>query len=243
MDSDLGPGVRRLAEQSLWTTACTAAEVTPAGFRALRDQGLYLVRLDLAGVAGNPVTVRELVVAVQVLRRLGILVEYGVDLFAGTPRFAGVRAKVAMLREIVADGTTPAGFAVGALEEDCSPWLAAYRDRLASAAGPWLRTGGLSRRLAAAWTELVVTERLLPAMRGVAAHRIALQRLTLRSNTELLNLVSASAREYEASGATQLLDDELIAPRAALLAESMLALRNHFRETNAPALLAAGATC
>ncbi|MGC4937388.1 hypothetical protein [Kribbella sp. DT2] len=224
-----------LLGQVLWSTTCTAADVSAANFQQLRDSGLFLTEVNLNGVAGDPAQVRELVLAVQVLRSLGILVEYDLDLFAGTPRFAGVRDKVAMLRAMVGDGSTPAYFTTAAIEADCSPWLAGYRQRLDPAVQPWLGAGGLSQQLADAWAEILLAERLLLGLRGGAAHRIALQRLTLRSNTELLNLVTTSAREFEMSGGTQLLDDELVGPRAELLSQTMLALRNRFWAANTPA--------
>ncbi|MEV6284078.1 hypothetical protein [Kribbella sp. NPDC051770] len=221
-----------LLGQVLWSTTCTAYDVAPANFQQLRDSGLFLARVDLSGVAGDATRVRELVLAVQVLRSLGILVEYDLDLFTGTPRFAGVRDKVAMLRAMVGDGSTPAYFTTAAIEADCSPWLAGYRQRLDPAVRPWLGDGGLSQQLADAWAEILLAERLLLGLRGGAAHRIALQRLTLRSNTELLNLVATSAREFETSGGTRLLDDELVGPRAELLTQTMLALRNRFWSAN-----------
>lgn len=222
-----------LLGQVLWSTTCTATDVTTANFRQLRDSGLFLVHVTLNGIPGEPARVRELVLAVQVLRSLGVLVEYDLDLFAGTPRFAGVRDKVAMLRAMVGDGSTPAYFTTAAIEADCSPWLAGYQQRLAPAVRPWLGTDGLSHQLAEAWAEILLGERLLLGLRGGAAHRIALQRLTLRSNTELLNLVATSAREFETSGDTRLLDDELVGPRAELLTATMFALRNRFWTANA----------
>jgi len=68
----------------LWSTSCTPADVSPAGFQKLRDSGLFLTKLDLSGVAGDASRLRQVVLAVQVLRRLGILVEYELDLFGGS---------------------------------------------------------------------------------------------------------------------------------------------------------------
>ncbi|TDO54398.1 hypothetical protein EV643_101187 [Kribbella sp. VKM Ac-2527] len=237
--------VKRLAAEGLlghvlWSTSCTPRDVAAGPFTALRDNGLFLARIDLSGVAGDPVKLRDVVLAVQMLRRLGILVEYELDLFAGSPRFAGVREKVAVLREVVADGTIPAVFTAEPIDGDCSPWLDGYRARLAVAVEPWFGAGGLTGRLAEAWAEIVVGERLRLGLRGVAAHRIALQRLTLRSNTELINLVTTSAREYELDGQTHLLDQELIKPSTDLLTETMVALRNGFLSANGAALLAGG---
>jgi hypothetical protein len=225
-----------LLGQVLWSTSCTSADVSAGAFPRLRDAGLFLVGLDLAGVSGNPGRLTELVTAVQLLHRLGILVEYDLDLFGGSPRFAAVRNNVAMLRAIVGDGNTPAVFRSTPADGNCSPWLETFRRRVTDAVAPWLEEGGLADQLAEAWAEVLVAERLLLGLYGVAAHRIALQRLTLRCNTELLNLVAASAADFEASGETALLDQDLIAPRCARLSETMIALRNGFQSANAPAL-------
>lgn len=222
----------------LWSTSCTVDDVSAGAFRWLSDAGLFLVRLQLGDVGGDPVRLGELLTAVQTLRQLGILIEYDLDLFGGSPRFAVVRDNLAVLRVVVADGTTPAAFRPAPAGGTGSPWLETFQRRLAVAVSPWLAAGGLSDELAEAWAELVVGERLLLGLRGVAAHRIALQRLTLRCNTDLLSLVATSAADFEASGDTSLLDQDLIGPRCARLEESMLALRNGFLETNAPALQA-----
>ncbi|HEY0692326.1 MAG TPA: hypothetical protein VGD71_25195 [Kribbella sp.] len=222
----------------LWSTSCTPGDVSTDVFQSLRDTGLFLVRLDLSGIPAEPLRLRELLVAVQTLRRAGILVEYDLDLFGQSPRFAKVRERLAMLQVIVADGSTPAVFSIPADGAVCSPWMDTYRRRLGEALEPWLGEQGLADQLAEAWAEIVVAERLLLGLRGVAAHRIALQRLTLRINTELLNLVSSTAREFETAGDTTLLSPEVITPRATALTDSMVALRNRFLCNNAPVLLA-----
>lgn len=225
-------------DSDLWSRSCTPQEIAAEDFQGLSARGLYRARLDLTGIAGDPVRLRELQVAVQTLRRIGILVEYDLDLFGGSPRFATVRDNVALVRAIVADGTTPAIFTVSPGSGLCSPWLDAYRERVGAAVQPWLT--GLSLRLAEAWAEIVVGERQHLGLNGVAAHRIALQRLTLRSNTELLNLVADSAREYELNGDTPLLEHDLVGPRVASLTEILAALRDRFQAGNTLPLSRAG---
>ncbi len=218
---------------AVWRAVCTPGSVVTGDFHELSDPGLFLVRLDLSGIGSDPARLRELVVAVQILRRARLLVEYELDLFGGSPRFATVRENVAILRAVVADGTTAATFTIKPPSGRCSPWVDEYRERLKAVAEPWLT--GLSDQLADDWTEVVMGERQIHGPSGVAAHRIALQRLTLRSNTELLNLVADSAREFELTGETRLLDQDLVAPRINLLTESMLALRNRFLAARAAA--------
>jgi hypothetical protein len=219
-------------DSDLWSRSCTPREVATEDFAGMSGRGLYRVRLELTGIACDPVRLRELQVAVQTLRRIGILVEYELDLFdGGTPRFASVRDNVALIRAIVADGTTPATFTVSPGSGGCSPWLDGYRERVAGTVQPWLT--GLSARLVQAWSEMVIGERRQLGQSGVAAYRIALQRVTLRSNTELLNLVADSAREYELTGGTQLLEHDLVAPRIASLTEILVALSNRFEKAQA----------
>ncbi|GAA1555064.1 hypothetical protein GCM10009789_05640 [Kribbella sancticallisti] len=222
-----------------WRPTCTPRSVVAGEFRQLNSPGLMLVRLDLTGIAGEPGRLRELVVAVQLLRRARLLVDYELDLFGGSPRFATIRENLAVLRAIVADGTTAATFTIRPTDGQCSPWVDEYRERLKASIGPWLTR--LSDELADDWAEVVMGERQIYGPSGVAAHRIALQRLTLRSNTELLNLVADSAREFELTGDTRLLDDEFVRPRITLLTESMLALRNRFLTARAAAQASAAA--
>ncbi len=216
----------------LWSTTCTPHDVDAVAFRALRDSGLYLVRLELDGIAGDAARLREVVVAVHRLRQLGLLAAYDLDLFAGASRFAIVRDNLTLLRTIVADGTIPAAFRTGPV--DGSPLLQGFRDELSDAITGWI---GLAGQLADAWADVVVGERLLLGLKGVAAHRIALQRVTLRANLELLDLVEHSIRDYEISGSTSLLTPELIGPRVDRLTDTMLALRNRFLGANAESLL------
>jgi hypothetical protein len=219
-----------LLGQVLWSTSCVAADVTVPRFHWLYDAGLILVRLDLDSSAAD---LRELVTAVQTLHRLGILVEYEVDLFGRSPRFASIRSSLAVLTAICGDGTTPARFRPGSLVDDCSPWLARFQHRLAIAVEPWLAEDGLSSRLATAWAELVVAERLLLGLTGVAAHHIAMQRLTLRSNMDLLSLVTRSAADFELTGDTDHLDVEHIAKRCAVLDRAITDLQTSFVTANA----------
>ncbi|QNE19457.1 hypothetical protein F1D05_17980 [Kribbella qitaiheensis] len=83
-----------------------------------------------------------------------------------------------------------------------------------------------------AWAVVLTGERLRLRLNGVAAHRIALQRVTLRSNTELLIMVADSAREFESTGVSRRLDPDLTAPRIAALTQVIIALDNKFLDAN-----------
>ncbi len=222
----------------LWSTDCSTDDVEQRAFRPLAEAGLFLVRLDL-GTPGSEARRRQACTAVQVLRQLGILVDYEFDL-AGTtaPRFDTLHANLAYLAAIVCDGSTPLMFRWPVPDASaCSPWLAAYRDRLAGVIGPWLGENGLSAQLSEAWADLVVAERLLRGLSGVAAHRIALQRLTMRCNSELVTLVSRSADDFERYGASPLLDPVNLQARCDGLGRALNQLRTVFLDANAGALI------
>lgn len=220
-----------------WTTGCTPAQVELRCFRRLSEAGLFLVRLDLGGRPG-PDRLRTASAAMQTLGQLGILVEYDVELFGPTPRFSTVLEAAGFLRSIVCDGSTPARFGLPiAPGLSYSPWLGHYLERLRPAVEPWLGDEGLSAQLAEAWAEVVVAERLLRGLADIAAHRIRLQRLTMRSNTELLGLVEAGARDFERYGDSERLDPAAIAPSSLSLAVGVRALRDAFVAANAHALI------
>ncbi|HEY3003053.1 MAG TPA: hypothetical protein VGJ44_11965 [Kribbellaceae bacterium] len=224
----------------LWSTDCAIEDVDVRDFRRMSEAGMFLVRLDL-GLPGGPAQRRAAVTAVQVLRRLGVLVEYDFDLVAPVARFDVVRRNLDYLASVVCDGSTPLTFRWPVPEPSgCSPWLAAFRERLAATIGPWLDESGLAARLTGAWADLVVSERLLHNVAGVAAHRIALQRLTMRCNAELLSLVSRSARDFESRGDSALLDAENLRARCAGLGRVLDALQARFLEANAGTLIRSG---
>jgi hypothetical protein len=223
----------------LWSTDCSVADVDPAAFRTLSDAGLFLVHLDLSGRSDQDK--RQACTAVQVLRRLGILVEYDFDLAGPVQRFDAIHENLGYLAAVVCDGSVPLVFRWPVpVTASCSPWLAAYRDRLATVIGPWLGEGGLSARFAEAWADLAVAERMLRGLTGLAAHRIALQRLTMRSNSELVRLVSRSARDFEQCGDTALLEAANISGRCAGIGRTLDQLRMTFLDANADALIRSG---
>jgi hypothetical protein len=222
----------------LWSTDCSVDDVEQRAFRRLTDAGLFLVRLDL-GTHGPVARSRQACSAVQVLRHLGVLVEYEFDICGTTtPRFDTLHANLAYLASIVCDGSTPLVFRWPVPDRSrCSPWLAAYRDRLAAVIGPWLDETGLSARLSEAWADVVVAERLLRGLSGVAAHRIALQRLTMRCNTELATLVARSADDFERYGDSALLETANIQARCSGLGRALDQLSIAFLNANADALI------
>ena len=107
--------VARLGDEGLlghvlWSTSCAPRDVDADVFRDLRDSGLYLVRLELDGIAGDAARLRELVVVVHSLRQLGLLVTYDLDLFDGR-----LREKLVCCARSWPNGTIPAVLRCGPL--------------------------------------------------------------------------------------------------------------------------------
>jgi hypothetical protein len=135
-----------LIGQVVWQLRCRPEQVEAELFGSLRDAGLFLVALR-AGDAE----------AIGILKSLGLLYECDV-------------ADVALLREVMADGSAapPVG------------------------SGAWR---GLSRRLNRAWVEVTVIERLVGHLDGMARYRRELAALTATSNDELFRHLDESGGE------------------------------------------------
>lgn len=220
----------------LWSTDCGVTDVEPVAFKQLSEAGLFLVHLDLSG------TDRVVAcTAVQILRRLGVLVEYDFDVVGPVQRFDTLHANLVYLAAVVCDGSVPLSFRWPVPDRGtCSPWLAAYRDRLGDVIGPWLGESGLSSRLSDAWADLTVAERMLRGLTGIAAHRIALQRLTMRCNSELVSLVSRSATDFELYGDSPLLSSANLEARCAGHNRDLDRLRAEFLDANTAAPIRSG---
>jgi hypothetical protein len=96
---------------------CRADSVDPEIFAAMRDAGLYLVYMGLE--SGNEeglktlhkqVTVEQNLRAVQMLKQVGLLFEFGFMLFDPGSTLQSVRANLNFLRTILADGCAAAVF-------------------------------------------------------------------------------------------------------------------------------------
>ncbi|HZO68895.1 MAG TPA: hypothetical protein VFB74_28210 [Kribbellaceae bacterium] len=193
----------------------------PGGSRSAQD---VVVRVDIP-IDDDPEALTTTAAAVRTMHAEGVLVEYDFDLYHPVARFSTVQGNVRILRSIVCDGTLPAVFSL--LSEpgrSCSPWFEKYHRRLTVAVRPWLRERGFSVRLHDAWLELTLAERMVRQPPSVAAHKIALQRATMRSNTILLDLVAESARDFDRHGESGLLDRELIGQRTSALQRQIDAL-------------------
>ncbi len=259
----------------LWKISCRADEIDESLFAEMRDAGLYLVYLGLesgspAGLAAlnKKVTVAVNQRAVAILKRLGILFEFGFMMFDPASTFTSIRENVAFLRGIVGDGTTAATFCrmlpyggtpiearlrgEGRLKGDIAnpdydfpdSRLDACHHRLNAALAGWvLGAEALSPTINWAWHEIAVIERLFPPLPGLGDYADFLRNLTRSANARLFAAVEAGVaasevEDGEADGWNHEVEMELTA-EAASISETLLARRNAFVADNQDRLLSA----
>jgi anaerobic magnesium-protoporphyrin IX monomethyl ester cyclase len=249
---------RGLSRRSIWKISCRAEYVEPDLFERLRDAGLYLVYLGLESgsaeglnVLNKQMTVETNLRAVEMLKELGLLVEYGFMLFDPSSTFESVRQNTQFLRKILADGSGGAVFCrmlpyggtpirdrlrdEGRLRGDVrNPdydfldlRLNRYHDLLNRAVAPWIHGEGLSHQLNWAWHEVFIIDRLVGALSGLDGYKEQLAALCRHSNDVLLDFVDDTAVAFERGDERALRSGRLVKPRADL-GDALLALRNRF---------------
>ena len=108
---------RGLHERAIWKISCRAEYVETDLFSHLKDAGLYLVYMGLESgseegleVLNKRISVDTNLQAVQTLKDLDVLVEYGFMLFDPSTTFDSIQTNVEFLRTILADGSGGAVF-------------------------------------------------------------------------------------------------------------------------------------
>jgi anaerobic magnesium-protoporphyrin IX monomethyl ester cyclase len=258
-----------LVGEVIWKISCRAEYVEPELFAMLRDAGLYLVYMGIESgtEAGLEVLHKQLDVAtnrhaIQVLKDLDLLFEYGFMLFDPSSSFDSIRANLHFMRDIIGDGSAGATFCrmlpyggtpirarldeEGRLRGDVTrpdytfldPRLDEFHRLLDGAAGHWIHGEGVSHRLNWAWHEFTVARRLVDGLQGVAEYRRELATLTARSNDQLLAWVEDVSREFERGDASQL-SASVTMPWCRELDEDLLEIRDAFFWRNRDLLLTA----
>lgn len=225
-----------LSENCVWKISCRAEYVDLDVFSKLRNAGLFLVYLGLEsgneeGLAtlNKEMTPEQNLLAVEKLKQLDILANYGFMLFDPSSSFDSIRRNIDFLRRIFGDGHSAAAFArmlpyggtpireslrhEGRLRGDITNPDYDFRDlrindyyrQLSNVTGPWLDKQGLSCILNYAWYEFAVVKRLVPDISNVDAYHNALRSLTAESNERLFGLVENSSLAFE-SGDRQIFD-------------------------------------
>lgn len=258
-----------LVGRVIWKISCRAEYVEPELFALLREAGLYLVYMGIESgtEAGLDVLHKQIDVAtnrhaIEVLKDLDLLFEYGFMLFDPASSFESIRANLEFLRSIIGDGSAGATFCrmlpyggtpirarlaeEGRLRGDVTrpdytfldPRLDRFHRLLDGAAGHWIHGEGVSHRLNWAWHELTVARRLVDGLEGLAEYRRQLAALTARSNEQLLDWVDQASRAFE-RGDAALLSAAVTMPWCRQLDADLLEIRDAFVWRNQDELLAA----
>jgi len=212
-----------LPERVIWKMNCRADAVDRDLFIKMRDAGLYLVYMGLESgseqgleTLHKQITVEQNLRAVDILKSIGLMWEYGFMLLDPSSTFESVRENLNFLRTILDDGCLPVTFCrmlpydgtpikdelvrTGRLRGDiCNPdydfldpRLADFYEGLTSVVNVrgWIHgLEAVTLQLATAWHEVAVMERLFPALPGMAAYQTSLRRITKKSNELLLSIV------------------------------------------------------
>ncbi|MBV8196823.1 MAG: B12-binding domain-containing radical SAM protein, partial [Candidatus Eremiobacteraeota bacterium] len=106
-----------LADRVIWKINCRADAVDPELFAEMRDAGMFFVYMGLESgtdeglrTLNKLITVEQNVHAVELLKKLDILFDFGFMLLEPSTTFDSIFENVRFLRRIVGDGYAPAEF-------------------------------------------------------------------------------------------------------------------------------------
>jgi len=249
----------------IWKINARADAIDADLFAEMREAGLYYVYMGLESgseeglVALNKsITVEQNLRAVETLKRLGLIFDFGFMLLDPSSSFASILQNVAFLRRIVGDGYMAAEFcrmipydgtpikeqlaAEGRLRGDvCNPDYDFLDPRLAEfyvAVNELLNMTGwihglraLSPQLKYAWHEVAVLERLYSSVRDLEGYRATLRDLTAASNAVLFEVVEDLARTVQ-QGGRPARSAEALRDDCARFAAGLLETRNDFIRRN-----------
>jgi radical SAM superfamily enzyme YgiQ (UPF0313 family) len=254
----------------IWKINCRADAVDRELFIAMRDAGLYSVYMGLESgteegleTLHKQITVEQNINAVNLMKNIDLMFEYGFMLLDPSSTFESVRENLNFLRTIVGDGCLPVTFCrmlpydgtpikdelvrTGRLRGDvCNPdydfldpRLAAFYEGLTNVVNVtgWIHGfRALSSQLTWAWNEVVVMERLFPLLPGMFKYKEALREITKRSNDLLLRVVEDLSYVYSDGRENPWDPEEVEAYRESFL-NDLLMERNAFVFQNQAILL------
>src|SRR5688572_28117869 len=211
-----------LSRKVIWKMNCRADAVDRDLFIRMRDAGLYLVYMGLESgteegleTLHKQITLAQNLKAVEVLKSIGLMWEYGFMLLDPSSTFESVRANLNFLRTILVDGCHPVTFCrmlpydgtpikeelvrTGRLRGDvCNPDYDFLDPRLADFyagltrvvnVNGWIHgMEGVTVQLDCAWNEVAVMQHLFPTLRGMAQYIKSLRRITKKCNNLLLQV-------------------------------------------------------
>src|SRR5262249_10311879 len=219
-----------LSRKVIWKMNCRADAVDRDLFIRMRDAGLYLVYMGLESgseqgleTLHKQITVEQNIKAVNTLKSIGLMFEYGFMLLDPSSTFESIRENIGFLRTILGDGCLPVTFCrmlpydgtpikdelvrTGRIRGDvCNPDYDFLDPRigefyealtkLVSLTG-WIHgLKAVTTQLTWAWHEVATMERLFPELPGFAEYKETLRGITKRSNELLLRVVEDLASQF-----------------------------------------------
>lgn len=261
-----------LPGRAIWKINCRADVVEPELFADMRDAGLYLVYMGLesgseAGLETlhKQITVEQNLRAVQTLKELGLMFEFGFMLFDPSTTFESVRENIAFLRAIVGDGSAAAVFCrmipydgtpikatlarEGRLRGGvCDPDYDFLDDRLdayyyelkriVDVTG-WIHGyNALSPSINFAWNEVAILERLFPTLPDADDYKATLREITRATNALLFQVVEDLSYAHS-DGCPHSWSADHLQAEAALFLNRMIGARTEFVGRHQDVLMAA----
>lgn len=254
----------------IWKMNCRADVVERELFLKMREAGLYLVYMGLESgseeglkTLHKQITVAQNVAAVDLLKSIDLMWEYGFMLLDPSSTFESVRENLGFLRTIVGDGCLPVTFCrmlpydgtpikdalvqSGRLRGDVNnpdydfldPRLAEFYEGLTSVVNVrgWIHgLEAVTLQLSTAWHEVAVMRRLFPALPGMSAYTKKLRRITSDSNRLLIGIVEDLSYVFSDGKENPWIPDEVEASRKNIL-EEFITERDAFVAKNESILL------
>ena len=259
-----------LVGKIIWKINCRADVVETELFSILRDAGLYLVYMGLESgseegldVLNKGLSVEQNLNAVNTLKSIGLMFQYGFMLFDPSTTFNSVRENLDFLRTITRDGDLAATFCrmlpydgtaikdqlalEGRLRGDVTDpdydFLDPRLDGLFREVNETLNVVGwihgvrsLSPQLDWAWHEVAIIERMFKGVTGFEMYRDRLSSITKSANELLFDLVEEMSFAHEA-GRPGRYDPEEIEIECQALNSKLVATRNEFVLSNQAMML------
>jgi anaerobic magnesium-protoporphyrin IX monomethyl ester cyclase len=253
-----------------WKINCRADAVDREMFEKMHDAGLYMVYMGLESgteeglkTLHKQITVEQNIRAVEILKKIGTIFEFGFMLLDPSSTFESVRANVNFLRTIAGDGSAAATFGrmvpydgtpikdelerSGRLKGDvCKPGYDFLDPRLddfyktlihiVDVTGWTHGYSALSLQLNLAWSEVAILERLFGNIPGIGAYRESVRGITRDSNQVLLQTIEDTASVFSDGAPQRHSAEELRFQRDAFV-ERLTANRNAFLIRNQALLL------
>ena len=219
-----------LPEKVIWKMNCRADAVDRDLFIRMKEAGLYFVYMGLESgsekgleTLHKQITVEQNLRAVEILKSIDLMWEYGFMLLDPSSTFESVRENLNFLRTILADGCLPVTFCrmlpydgtpikdelvrTGRLRGDvCSPdydfldpRLAEFYDGITDVVSlqGWIHgLEAVTLQLSTAWHEVAIMQRLFPALPGMSEYADTLRGITRNSNDLLLRVVEDLSYVY-----------------------------------------------